>query len=275
MKKYSKAYIEITNICNLNCSFCPKTARKQQQMTKDNFIKIIGEIDSLTDYLYFHVLGEPTFCDNLKEFVKIGNNKNKKITITTNGTNLSVLTEILQTEKLYKVNVSLQAVGGNVGINTQSYVKEAINFAKFASSRGTLVVLRLWNGGGEIDKNDEIISLLESEFGDIDFCDKDSFTLANKLFLEKADEFQWRCVDLQNEMFCYGLRDQFAILVDGTVTPCCIDSEGEITLGNVFDTPLNVILSSDRATKILNGFTNKTAIENRCKLCGYARRFKI
>ncbi|MEG2117427.1 MAG: radical SAM protein, partial [Clostridia bacterium] len=217
MKKYSKAYIEITNVCNLSCRFCPKTKRKPQMMSVENFQKVIFAIDNLTDYVYFHVLGEPTIHPDLAEFVKIANAKNKKITITTNGTNLSVLSDILESQPLYKVNISLQAVGGNDGIDVQNYMKNTLEFAQNATEKGVIVVLRLWNEGSEFNRNNEIIAEIESRFGKIEFGEKDSVTLSKRLFLERADEFQWRCDDEKTTLFCYGLRDQFAILVDGTV----------------------------------------------------------
>ena len=74
-------------------------------------------------------------------------------------------------------------------------------------------------------------------------------------------------------LFCYGLRDHFGILCDGRVIPCCLDREGEITLGNVYETPVREILSSERAMAILHGFDNRVAVEELCQKCGYARRF--
>ena len=37
MKKYKKIYIEITNNCNLNCSFCSKVNRAKRNMTLDEY----------------------------------------------------------------------------------------------------------------------------------------------------------------------------------------------------------------------------------------------
>jgi radical SAM protein with 4Fe4S-binding SPASM domain len=78
-----------------------------------------------------------------------------------------------------------------------------------------------------------------------------------------------------DDLFCYALRDHAAILCDGTVIPCCLDSEGNIALGNVFSSSLKEILSSDRARALVNGFNNKKATEDLCRRCGYARRFSI
>ena len=275
MKKYNKAYIEITNRCNLNCSFCPKTKRSAKNMTVDEFKIAVEKISKFTKYIYFHVLGEPTLHPNLSEFVKFANSLGMKITITTNGTMIEKLADILKEEKLYKVNVSLQAVGGNSGIDLEKYMLDVINFAKYASEIGTLVVLRLWNNGSLINRNDEIVDVIKKHFSDFVLQDSGSVTLMPKLYLERADEFQWKCNDFVDNVYCYGLKDQFAVLVDGTVIPCCIDSEGEISLGNIFTDDLDNVLNSPKAVAIVCGFQNKKAVENRCRQCGYARRFAV
>ena len=79
--------------------------------------------------------------------------------------------------------------------------------------------------------------------------------------------------DQGSEVFCYGLRDHFGILCDGSVVPCCMDSDGVITLGNVFDQPLSEILDSPRARAMVDGFEHREASEELCRRCGYARRF--
>ena len=79
--------------------------------------------------------------------------------------------------------------------------------------------------------------------------------------------------DRGDGVFCYGLKDHFAVLCDGRVVPCCLDREGAVTLGNLFDTPVEDILSSPRATAMREGFCRRRATEELCRRCGYARRF--
>lgn len=73
--------------------------------------------------------------------------------------------------------------------------------------------------------------------------------------------------------FCRGLRDQIAILVDGTLVPCCLDNDGEINLGNIFESELDEILVSERARNIYNGFSEGKTIEPLCRKCSYRKRF--
>ena len=93
--------------------------------------------------------------------------------------------------------------------------------------------------------------------------------------------FEWP--DLQHatygeeEVFCYALRNQIGVLVDGSVVPCCLDHNGDISLGNLFDQSLEQILVSPRAMDIYQGFTNHIAVEPLCQRCGYSavsKRFR-
>ena len=94
--------------------------------------------------------------------------------------------------------------------------------------------------------------------------------------MEYGDRFRWpdREADLVgNSVFCYGMRDHFGILCDGTVVPCCLDSDGVIALGNIFRDNLADILSSPRAEAMKKGFECRNATEDLCRRCGYATRF--
>jgi hypothetical protein len=55
--------------------------------------------------------------------------------------------------------------------------------------------------------------------------------------------------------------------------PCCLDHEGDLTLGNLFTEELADILETPRARAIYAGFSQGRAVEALCRRCGYARRF--
>jgi radical SAM protein with 4Fe4S-binding SPASM domain len=103
-----------------------------------------------------------------------------------------------------------------------------------------------------------------------------SVKMKDRVYLKMAEKFEWPDMDRADEhraLFCHGLRDQLGILVDGTVVPCCLDSEGTIALGNILETPLDTILRSERATALFDGFSRRCAVEPLCRKCGYARRY--
>ena len=71
MKKYKKIYIEITNNCNLKCSFCSEVKRKRRFMTTEEFENILIKIKDYTDYIYLHIKGEPLLHPNIIEFLHL------------------------------------------------------------------------------------------------------------------------------------------------------------------------------------------------------------
>jgi radical SAM protein with 4Fe4S-binding SPASM domain len=100
--------------------------------------------------------------------------------------------------------------------------------------------------------------------------------IADKMFVEYGERFEWPDSNAEikgTKFYCYGLKDQFGILSDGTVVPCCLDSNGTIRLGNIFTEDLSVILHSKRAQDLLEGFKCGKATEDLCQRCGYAQRF--
>lgn len=275
--KYSRAYVEITNICNRSCSFCPKTKRKPARMTSQEFSHVVSELRPVTDYVYFHVMGEPLTHPLLPDFIKHATAQGLKCAVTTNGTLLSERGLELVDAGVYKVNISVHSFEGGEEKKYLSYLSDILDFADEASRRGVLVVLRLWNRGADGGLNERTLSIIKERFSDGEWLEGGrGFRIRHKLHLEWGDRFVWpdmSCDDGGDGVFCYGLSDHFGVLVDGTVIPCCLDHEGDIALGNIFESSLSDILSSERAVNMKNGFKTRHATEELCKRCGYARRF--
>jgi MoaA/NifB/PqqE/SkfB family radical SAM enzyme len=281
---YSRAYVEIINTCNMHCSFCHGTKRESRAMSLGEFARIVGNLRGVTEYLYLHVLGEPLTHPMLPTFIEYATKSGFKVAITTNGTLLSKLGEALINSGVYKVNISLHSFERYGSQKAQNnYISSCIAFADEASRRGVLCVLRLWNKVNQENSieeklNDYTLALLREHFGNDWSFGARGARIRNKLHLEYGERFEWP--DSNNEslgerVFCHGLSDHFGILCDGTVIPCCLDADGAIPLGNIFESDIRTILSSDRANAIKDGFQNKTAVEDLCLRCPYARRFKV
>ncbi len=274
---FAKAYLEISNQCNLNCHFCPKTGRKPGRLSVAEFEVLAKKLRSHTDFLYFHVMGEPLMHPHLGEFLEIAHGLGFRVILTTNGTLLPKQGELLLASPgLHKVNISLHALEGNDNVMVD-YLEGVGAFAKKAQAQGLLVSLRLWNlGTGKHQGNENILGYFHSLFPQEWVKNAKGYRLANRLFLEWGEEFQWPSLHAENmgeDCFCYGLRDQVAVLCDGTVVPCCLDHEGDLPLGNLFDQDMDEILGSPLATAIYTGFSNRKATQELCQKCGYARRF--
>ena len=275
-KKYSRAYVEITNICNRSCSFCPGTKRELRRMSEEEFAHVCEEILPFTDYIYFHVMGEPLTHPKLSDFIRFATKKGFKCAITTNGTLLDELGDELISSGVYKVSLSVHSFEEDNAQKQQAYLKTLADFADKASRGGVLVVFRLWNLGYDEGRNDITLDFLKKRFSEVWSFGQRGARIRPKLHLEYGDRFDWPDIEAEeggSRVFCYGLRDHFGILSDGRVIPCCLDREGEITLGNVYEKPLSEILATERAKNIKEGFDRREAVEELCRKCGYARRF--
>ncbi len=277
----NKAYLEITNVCNLSCSFCHKTKRAKKLMSAEEFDFLTDRLKGKIQYLYFHLMGEPTLHPLLPDFIRGAHEKGFLPIITTNGSLLGKCGDALLASPLYKISISLHAPSANPAFADEEYIDRCADFALRASEKGIYTVLRLWNLGSEDEKeNAPILARLHEKFPDEwkPMRGGDSFRLHSRLFLEFGARFDWPdpsapSIGRDDDIFCHGLRDQIGVLADGTVVPCCLDSDGNIVLGNLFETDLESILSSPRACAIYDGFTRRRAAEDLCRRCGYARRF--
>jgi len=272
-----KAYLEISNICNLACSFCPGTRRAKASLSAKDFRVLVSKLRPHTQYLYLHLMGEPLLHPELPEILDICAELDFKVIITTNGTLLENRCKLLlSSPAVHKLNISLQSFEANDKGVLDEYIRSCAEAARELSAQGKICVLRLWNNNGLDSLNAKIERILEEYFPKPWRESRGSRTLSDKLWLEPGDKFDWPDMDAEDrgeDCFCYGLRDQIGVLCDGTVVPCCLDHEGDIPLGNLFEKELDEILSSERARAIYDGFSRRQAVEELCRKCGYARRF--
>lgn len=273
---YSRVYVEITNQCNRNCSFCPGTSRQPGMMTMDAFGQVLQKLQGITQMLYFHLMGEPLTHPDLPEMIRAAKAEGFRSGITTNGTLLARRGKAMVEAGVYKVNISIHSFEQGAVEEYTRYIDECLDFADYASRNGVLVVLRLWNQGSDDGRNDETLLRMARRFPQPWKEGPRGTRLQDRLYLEYGSRFRWP--DLQEEnmgqqVFCYGLRDHFGILYDGTVVPCCLDHNGDIPLGSIFQQDIREILSSSRAKSMVEGFSCRRASEELCRKCGYARRF--
>ena len=275
-----RAYIEITNICNLRCSFCPGTGREGRFMTAEEFRVLAEKLRGRVSYLYLHVMGEPLMHPQLGELLSIGAEKGFRICLTTNGTLLGKTADVLlSASALHKVSVSLHSAEGNGVEELTDYLGTAWDFAVRAARAGIICALRLWNIGGAEARNGEILSFLADRLGayplDLPQPRQGSWKLGERLYLEQAEKFDWPDLEAPETgtRFCLGLREQAAVLCDGTAVPCCLDHEGDVPLGNLLEQELEDILDTPRARALVRGFSEGKPSEELCRRCGFATRF--
>lgn len=291
MKTFKKVYVEITSVCNLACSFCPPTSRHANFIKLDAFNNILDQLKPHTSYIYLHVKGEPLLHPRIDELLDASHAKGFKVNITTNGTLIKKnWVKLLGKPALRQMNFSLHSFDGHEGsTNRENYLSTILTFAREAAEHGVIISFRLWNlhresaTNAEKRRNRETLEMIEKEFH-LDYKIEEKVVpgsgvkIADRIYLNQDYEFQWPSLQAPEDDgkgFCHALRTQAAILVDGTVVPCCLDGEGVINLGNINNTPFSEIVEGERANNIFEGFSRREAVEEMCRKCGYRKRFGV
>ena len=265
MKKFKKIYVEITNMCNLNCSFCSKDKRSKKELSLEEFEDILKKINNYTDYLYLHVKGEPLLHSEFAGVLYLCKKYNKKVNITTNGTLLNKQIDIiLNSDVVRQINISMHSWKTND-------IQHILKCSKLLSDKGIYVVLRFWVYN---DLQNNLINQINDYFNVKIDNNLDNVNVIDNIYINKDEEFIWPSLD--NKSFretgtCLGLKTHIAILSNGTVIPCCLDSDGVIDLGNIFREDLETILNKERTKNIINGFNNNKLCEELCQKCGFKR----
>ena len=279
---FSRVYLEITNCCNLACSFCPGTTRRAAFLTVAQFTHLAGALRGQTRFLYFHVMGEPLLHPDLPELLDIAGRMGFRVVLTTNGTLLPKRQrELLAAQTLHKVSVSLHSFEANSGVDMEHYLAGCTDFGLAASEAGILIDYRLWNldgaeTRGRNEQNDAILNHLHAAYPGNWTQNTWGWRLRDRTFIHYGEKFDWPSPDAPDHGeagTCRALRDQLAVLCDGTVVPCCLDGEGRIPLGNLLTQPLDEILAAEPARSIADGFARQKRIHPLCRRCGYSERF--
>jgi radical SAM protein with 4Fe4S-binding SPASM domain len=287
-KTFSKVYIEISNLCNLQCSFCPEVKRGKKILSVKEFKKIITEVTPFTDNITLHLMGEPLLHPSFQDILEIINSSSLRLDLTTNGILLKKHKDLLlQSKAIRQINFSVQSYLDNFpdrGI--EDYLQLILDFTRSSQvvRPDMFINFRLWNLLTETKIPDEVHDLLQrfalvfhSELPHtLDVRSKKSWKLTDKVRIHWDTRFEWPSLQNKNygpHGYCYGLKSHIGIHADGQVVPCCLDKEANINLGNIFDSSLKEILDTDRAQSIIKNFEQRKVIEELCQKCSFKDRF--
>ncbi len=263
MKKFKKIYIEITNNCNLNCEFCIHNQRDNKFISFTEFKKLLDKISDYTDYLYFHVMGEPLLHPKINNLIDYASSK-FMINITTNG---YLIKRIANNKNIRQLNISLHSYDMKYNITIDEYLDNI--FSTIDSLNNTYISLRLWVKN---KYNDYMINYINNRYNKNIEYGVTNYKINEHIFINNFHEFIWP--DLDNDFYseegsCYALKDHIGILVDGTIVPCCLDSKGIINLGNIYTDNLDNLLNNERVTCMMEGFKCGKKVEELCRHCNF------
>ena len=257
-------------------------------MPLDFFNSVITQLQPYTKSLAFHVMGDPLTLSNLDEYLDTTFDKGFEVELTTSGYYLQGKSfQTLFHPAVRQVNISLNSFNKNsLNLTFDDYMDAVLKLCseKVANYPKPFINLRLWNfdeACSEADFNQRLFEKLEEAFDislDLEKLYKDhlkSIRLASKVLLHFDSYFEWPTLQSthNSQGSCYGLKSHIGILADGSVVPCCLDGDGVINLGNLYEQKLEDILSSKRAIAISKGFTEGKAVEELCQKCSYKDRF--
>ena len=265
-----KIYLEITNSCNLNCSFCIKNKRKVTSISKENYEYIINKIKNHTKEIYLHILGEPLMHKDINYLIDYASNNGLLVNITTNG---YLIKKIDTSHNINRLNISLHSFQQKYGKELNDYLSDIFDTVDKLRDK-TFVTVRLWVNG---KYTNEIIRYISSRYQkDLkEIPNNMKVKITNNLIIDTFHEFIWP--DLNNDYYsstgtCMGLRDHIGILSNGVIVPCCLDSRGIIALGNIYEDDLNDIFKSERVKKMIDGFRQNKKYEELCKHCHFLEK---
>lgn len=286
---YKRVHIEISNICNVQCSFCPIVERPKDIMSLGEYERVLSQAKPLTEDICLHLMGEPLAHPQFEAIVRISEKYEASLQITTNGLLINRYSDLLlNSPSIRQVNFSLQAFKDNFPDRPISdYLEPILDFSKRAMTDNPdlYINFRLWNHGSEsFSLNEEVIDYVEN-------CLQTKVKRAvdpggiksKKIFPDKRvyfhfdSRFDWPSPNFPKRSdrgTCQGLRNHIGIHADGTVVPCCLDKEADINLGNCLERDLSEILNSDRALAIKSGFERGLLVEDLCQKCTYIKRFR-
>lgn len=274
---YRAAYLELTNVCNRNCAFCPGTTRAPAFMDIGLFRRLAPQVAELADMAYLHVMGEALLHPYFPEIAGIAADAGLALGLTTNGTLFDTPNaESLLAPPFRQLNISLHSDLSESGMNSVfAFTRRA-----FSLHPALYINYRFWNRGEDDESLMKYLRRISDEFG-VDVCripaPGEGFPkITNRLYLNFASLFDWPDLSaplVPEPAFCHGSVNQFAVLADGTVTPCCLDNNGSIKLGDANTHSLKDILRARRAAMMRCGFHEGRAEEELCRHCAYRTRF--
>jgi len=289
MDKFKRVYIEISNICNLQCSFCPVVDRDKRIMPPELFSDIVRDVAPLTEQICLHLMGEPLAHPQFEKIIQICEDVGVKINLTTNGLLLNRYKDLLKNSPAFhQINFSIHAFKDNFkNKDITPYLIDILNFSRESQEiRPELYInYRLWNIFETTTQNDSNSSILKSiaDFfqtsisEDIDVGSIKSKKIYKRVYLHFDSRFEWPSplMPIQSQSgFCHGLSSHIGIHADGTVVACCLDKEARLDLGQMPKKSLKEILDGQRARSMKEGFKAQKLVEDLCQRCTYIKRFQ-
>ncbi len=233
-------------------------------MPLELFEKVCKEVASLTPIITLHVLGDPCKLKNLNHYLSAARRFSLKVDLVTSGVYWHDFETLLQ-DVIYQISISLDAgLDNHNKLNQHRYIQKILEFCRYKFEKNSEVFLNLRIQDGTLEKHQNLIKPFLESFECVSLEGLKSqgrARLFKKSFLNIQKTFKWPNLNAPNPLnqkskipYCYGLIKQIAILSNGVVVPCCMDTQAHISLGDLNHTPLKDILKSQKSYGYQNPF---------------------
>ncbi|MFZ5980326.1 MAG: radical SAM/SPASM domain-containing protein [Candidatus Zixiibacteriota bacterium] len=285
--------LEPTNVCNLNCSFCPQSdpehhrRRPHGKLTEENFrlfLHRLKEADPGNDKLNLTLDGEPFLNQLTPRFMELAAEAGYVTVLATNGTLLDRAT----TDRL--------AAGGHFHLSIDFAADSKIFETIRARSGQYDIVLKNLNYLIEKAADNRNVNLSINDIAS--FAGERPETSLKKMRALFPVELPSRIkfTSRQFHNFCGHLPahktsdryrvcpypwTQLAVTWSGDCVACCRDTAGRTVLGNVFENPVMAIWNGESYHRfrqnLLDGKPERNAACKNCDLpySGGEKRWKI
>jgi len=289
VKRFQRIYLEISNVCNLQCTFCPEVERPKRYLSLDEFQNILAQVEPFTPEVCLHLMGEPMAHAKFKEILQHCEAEGMPVMLTTNGTLLGQYsTEVLLSPALRQINFSIHSFKDNFPQKDwRPYLHDILAFSRIAlEARPDLYInYRMWNLPGATqarDENQDFIDEICGFFGvgineRLNVAHRRSKNITGRIYFHFDTRFEWPSLAapvLGDKGFCHALSQHVGIHADGRVVACCLDKEAGNLLGNVFEESFAQIIDGPRARDLLAGFQAGELRSELCQRCSFISRFK-
>ena len=266
-----RAYLEITNACNLNCPFCTNE-KGNSFLSYEEIDLYTTQIKEFTDYIYLHILGEPLLHKDFERILDLLDSKDLKLQLVTNGTLLYRYPDILKHKCLRKLSISLHSIN-NTEIDN-SYFKTIDRLIE--NNTDTKLELRFYGKDNLDNSLSDYLNKLRNKYGLKETVKSNSYEIKRNTYIYFSELFKWP--DINDETIshcgtCHGAIDMIAINSNSDVTICCLDPKAHNCIGNLKKDTLKDILESDKYKAYVNAFKENRIISKLCSKCSYRLRF--
>jgi radical SAM protein with 4Fe4S-binding SPASM domain len=274
---FNRIYLEITNQCNMTCSFCPPHRRAARFLSQSELDHRMHHIAQHTKNVYFHVKGEPLLSPHLQAALDAAYRHQLDVHLVSNGLLIGRHGDLILNHPSVKtITLSLHSYSELDPIVVDKQIGIMQEWLSMQRPHHPHIRLRIWDAdtGKHINSRHLIKRLTGYEIAE-NVRPNFRVSLQPNRHIQSDVRFDWPDLS-QGERYPEGRCNagmMLAVLADGTVTPCCLDGEGIIGLGNIEHTALSEIIASQRYRAFLQGMNDRKPSEALCRSCSFKQRF--